>query len=150
MKLSPKNNYMFQIYLCTDIYIHMLNITDKCWVGTPVGLFLCPWPKRSAGASSNQIFPLSIWLFVCLSIILYHLRKSAIFTFLGGDTVTKLELKVHLRVAHTSLISHAPEGGRAGRPGQNVGLWVLPWASVFSHVSHTHLVFFLCEEFYLV
>ena len=33
---------------------------------------------------------------------------------LGGHTVTKLGLKVYLRVADTSLTSHAPKGGGGG------------------------------------
>ena len=58
---------------------------------------------------------------------------------MGGHTVTKLGLLVHLRVVHTSLTSHAPEVGQ----GQNVGLrnfyhsltLLPPGASVF----HKHM-----------
>ena len=36
--------------------------------------FLCPWPERSTGASSNQIVCLSVYLSVCLSVIPSHLH----------------------------------------------------------------------------
>ena len=61
------------------------------------------------GESSNGIVFLSICMCMCLYIN-YSVPPSykVHYLKLGGNTVTKLGLKVHLRVAHTSLMSYAP------------------------------------------
>ena len=99
-----------KLSLCATKKLKCLRqILDKKKFASCHVTYCAPSLKGLPGASSSWIISPSVYPFVH-NFVLHTYKVQS----LGGRTITKLGLYVHLRIAHTSLTSHAPWGGGVG------------------------------------